>query len=328
MNNAMGFKNILVATDFTHNAETVLQQALWIADHSNARITLIHVLPDLRKAIVSASPTARYDLLFGQSEQFQEEMREEAQARMRFLIAKLHAEDRDITCRTLLGDPALAIIHAVQQDKHDLVLVGTRKLTTWEQVFVGSTTKRLLRKCPAPVWTVKVEASTAPNSIMAATDFSETSLLAALLARQIANQIGTQLHLVHIVDSKDLPDNVIERLAPNGILREEIAIVARSRMDDFVNLLGDATHSLQTHIGWGIPSEKISQMANSLRFDLLVLGTIGRGGIKGVLLGNTAERVIDTCNCNILAVKSAGFVSPVEPPFWPLYSNAKVKAEV
>ena len=49
------------------------------------------------------------------------------------------------------------------------------------------------------------------------------------------------------------------------------------------------------------------------------MGTVGRSGIKGVLLGNTAEKVLTTCDCSLLTVKPEGYESPISPPFWPLH---------
>jgi nucleotide-binding universal stress UspA family protein len=49
------------------------------------------------------------------------------------------------------------------------------------------------------------------------------------------------------------------------------------------------------------------------KIDLLVMGTICRTGIPGFIIGNTAEKVLDTINCSVLTVKPVGFVSPVAP---------------
>jgi len=43
----------------------------------------------------------------------------------------------------------------------------------------------------------------------------------------------------------------------------------------------------------------------------VILGTIGRTGISAALIGNTAEHVIDRLNCDVLAIKPAGYVSPL-----------------
>ncbi|MBW2698633.1 MAG: universal stress protein, partial [Deltaproteobacteria bacterium] len=47
--------------------------------------------------------------------------------------------------------------------------------------------------------------------------------------------------------------------------------------------------------------------------DLVVMGTISRGGIAGVLVGNTAERLLTRLDCSLLTVKPESFVCPVEP---------------
>jgi len=50
-----------------------------------------------------------------------------------------------------------------------------------------------------------------------------------------------------------------------------------------------------------------------LRIDLLVMGTVCRTGSPGLIIGNTAERVLDSVKCSVLTVKPAGFVSPIAP---------------
>jgi universal stress protein E len=44
-----------------------------------------------------------------------------------------------------------------------------------------------------------------------------------------------------------------------------------------------------------------------------VMGTIGRTGVKGLLIGETAERVLRRANCSVLALKPRGFRSPLDP---------------
>lgn len=68
---------------------------------------------------------------------------------------------------------------------------------------------------------------------------------------------------------------------------------------------------LQQHLVRGRPSDLIVSFAQDNDVGLLVMGTVGRTGIPGLLIGNTAERVIDLVRCSILALKPQGFVSPV-----------------
>jgi hypothetical protein len=67
------------------------------------------------------------------------------------------------------------------------------------------------------------------------------------------------------------------------------------------------------------PLKEIARTADRIHADLIAIGTVGRGGIKGLLLGNTAEKVLNACRCSVLTVKPDDFVSPIEPAFWQLH---------
>ena len=56
----------------------------------------------------------------------------------------------------------------------------------------------------------------------------------------------------------------------------------------------------------------IEAAAAKLKADLLVMGTISRTGIAGLVLGSTAERMLGLVDCSILAVKPRGFETTVE----------------
>jgi nucleotide-binding universal stress UspA family protein len=61
----------------------------------------------------------------------------------------------------------------------------------------------------------------------------------------------------------------------------------------------------------GHPEEVIPQFVVSEGIDLVVMGTVARTGIAGLLIGNTAERLLQRLITSVLAVKPDGFVSPV-----------------
>jgi nucleotide-binding universal stress UspA family protein len=56
---------------------------------------------------------------------------------------------------------------------------------------------------------------------------------------------------------------------------------------------------------------KIPALARKLGVDLVVMGTVGRGGIPGLLMGNTAEAILQQVDCSVLAIKPPGFVTSV-----------------
>lgn len=319
---AIGYRSILVATDFSPHADAAVKQAVWLARQVGAKITLAHTLPDLRNVVHSASTQAKMDLFYGEGSEFQREVRQDSDAKMRRMIVDLNAVDLDVKVETLLGAPYAEITHAVQQEGYDLVLAGTRGLAAWKQFIVGSTTKRLLRKCPSSVWIVKAEHVGPPKAVLAATDFSEVSRRAVLEGLWVARQASAEFHLLHVVDVMDVPHDVISKI-PEGIaLRREITEESKHRFDGFVESLNTSPDQVKRHLSIGTPWQEVGRLAKNLNIDLIALGTVGRSGIKGVFMGNTAEKVLATCDHSMLVVKPADFVSPIMPPFWPLHPDS------
>lgn len=317
--NIKGYQRILVGIDFSPSSEAAVKQATWLARQCDATITLAHTLPDLRRAVDSVSYQAKVDLFYGEGSVFQREVRRESDARMRRMIENLNAVDLVVNYETLLGAPYTEITYAVQQEGYDIVLVGTRGLAAWQRLFVGSTARRLIRKCPSSVWTVKAEHVGPPKSVLAATDFSEMSRRAVLEGLWVAQRASAQFHLLHVIDSEDVPEDIISRIPQGSSLRHEINEEAKRRFDEFVESLNTDPDQIQRHLSFGTPWQEIGRLALHLNVDLIALGTVGRSGIKGVLLGNTAEKVLNTCDCSILTVKPADFVSPIMPPFRPIH---------
>ncbi len=234
-----GYKRILVATDFSPSSDAALQQAVWLARSAGAKITLAHTLPDLRRAVHSASYKAKLDLLCGEGSTFQQEVRQESDDRMQKMVVDLNAADLVITIETLLGAPETEITHSVQQEGYDWVLAGSRGLGAWGRFFVGSTAKRLIRNCPTSVWIVKAEHVGTPKVVLASTDFSEASRKAVLHGLWVARQANADFHLLHVFDSMDIPEDVIAKETryaslrlyvtdvPGGQLQSEIPLTER-----------------------------------------------------------------------------------------------------
>lgn len=78
---------------------------------------------------------------------------------------------------------------------------------------------------------------------------------------------------------------------------------SESRLNDIVRRLRQpgvpVTHRLQA----GIPDAIIGDAAEETQADLIVLGTHGRTGLKHILLGSTAERVLTMAPCPVLTIR-------------------------
>jgi nucleotide-binding universal stress UspA family protein len=69
--------------------------------------------------------------------------------------------------------------------------------------------------------------------------------------------------------------------------------------------------SLHFHLPQGAAQKMIPELAVKLGADIVVMGTVARTGISGLIIGNTAETILYQLECSVLASKPAGFITPV-----------------
>jgi nucleotide-binding universal stress UspA family protein len=314
MNSTSIYQRILVATDFSPCSDAALRQAIWWAGKSGGSLTLVHVLPNIRHLVESASYQARVDFLYAEGNEFRKEVQEVSESRLKTLASKIAEHGISVSYKTLLGAPYAEITRLVMEQSNDLVLMGTHGMSGWKQFLLGSTSQRLIRTCPAPVWVVKAEHVEPPKIVLAATDFSEVSRRAAREALGIARQAAAKLHLVHVIDATEFPAEFLTHLSTAGAIWQEVKEDAQHRFQELITSLGTTQDQVECHIANGAPWHEVARLAADIHAELVVLGTVGRSGLKGVLMGNTAEQVLSVCDCSILAVKPEDFVSPVLPP--------------
>ena len=309
-----GYRRVLAATDFSAYGEAALKRAVWIAQQNHSHLVLAHCVADLRRAVSKTSYRSRIEFLEGSEEHFQRELRRESDEQLQRTIESFGPTGLEIRYETLLGEPYVELIHSVQQEKHDLVVTGTRGHGTWTQMLLGSTARRLVRNCPSAVWIVKSQDVKPPRAIVVAVDMSEASRSALQQAVWLGARAGAVVHVLHVVEANDIPLDLLDQKssAPAGTLREQIDREANQELD---KLLHEATlaNEPHRHVASGVPSEEIVKLAQRIAAGLIVLGTVGRSGMKGLLLGNTAETVLSHAECDVLAVKPAGFESPIVP---------------
>ena len=293
------YERVLVAIDYSPPCRAALNQALWLVRKCGVKLTLKHAAPGSKRLFQIAS-----------------EIRQESELKMRQLLTDLQAGDLDAEISTRIGEPFIVLIHAVQHEGFDLVLAGTRGVANWEQFFMGSTAKRLIRKCPASVWIVQSKHVGPPRVVLAPTDFSEVSRKAVLQGFWLAEQAGAAFHLIHVVDSNDVQEPMATSSGHESEQQQEINRKATERLAVFIESLGIDPSRIRSHLIFGTPWKEIQHFVQLNNVDLIAMGTVGRSGLKGLFLGSTAEKVLDTCDCGILATKPDGFVSPVEPEYW------------
>jgi nucleotide-binding universal stress UspA family protein len=141
------------------------------------------------------------------------------------------------------------------------------------------------------------------QTVVVATDFSETAEQALNAALEVVQGTNRRLELVHVVldplqrpwtveaagiDFAALQQGWVERAA-----QEFQALLKRRRLDPA---------AVRTHIVIGRPDAEIVRFAQEHGADLIVMGTHGYGAVKRFLLGSVADRVVRQANCPVLVV--------------------------
>lgn len=223
--------------------------------------------------------------------------------------------------RTLRGTPFLAVIREVLREGHDLVVVPAPGAPGVAERLLPSQALHLVRKCPVPVWLLRPAEAPLPRRIGAAVDVdparSELDHRILATAFAVAAACNARIDVLHALTL--YPSEAMLR-GRGGLGEAEVAAIvdrAGARADAALRALtaefaATGVGSVQ-HVLRGAPAQVIPIHVREAGLDLLVMGSVGRTGIAGLLIGNTAEEMLQRVECSILALRPPGFVSPIAP---------------
>lgn len=132
-------------------------------------------------------------------------------------------------------------------------------------------------------------------------DFSERSFEALEYARVLTKQFGAKLHLAHVYQP-DYPLTTVVAM-PLALPPVQVAQGVRRHLKDVAKKCGIELSPGNTHAVEGGASEEICNLARRHAIDLIVVSTRGTTGLKHLLLGSTAERVVRYSPCPVLVVR-------------------------
>ena len=319
------FKNILYLAEPGKDQTAALARAVSLAENNQARLTLLEIIEPPRSGILEGSRTL--DALFTGA----------SQRRMAALeaLAEPYQERLDIAVKVRLGTPYLEAIREVLAENRDLVIKLANPEEGLLERFLRGTDLQLLRKCPCPVLVMSPQDKDNYRRILAAVDFDpwraepeETTALNRQilgLASSLALSDFADLHLAH--SWEPLSPEMMRLWSDTedaGEIAAQVNIEHLRHQEGFERLarqlrdwIGDETYDYLTprlHLLQGSARETIPALAARMKFDLVIMGTVGRAGIPGAIIGNTAEAILGQLRCALLAVKPADFVTPVTLP--------------
>lgn len=303
-------RRILLAVDGAYDRRAFIGEAATVAKDVDAQVALLSVLdmPADDQTNTELSDLKRW-VIDDNLEQLQD------------ISSELVKDGIQVTSKQSVGKPYLEIIREAMKGDYDLVMKPAENGATIKNLLFGSTDMQLFRLCPCPVYVFKPTLNTELRRIMIAVDLladdEEKSALSDTVlqwGKYVAELVDAELHVVHIWDlygeltlrGKSISAYTIDKLVKN---EEEKHY---QWLNEALARNGIEQQKIQVHFYKGEAKKLIPEIANSTETDLLVMGTVGRTGIPGFFIGNTADAVLRQVKCSVLAIKPEGFATPVQ----------------
>jgi nucleotide-binding universal stress UspA family protein len=137
------------------------------------------------------------------------------------------------------------------------------------------------------------------DNILLAVDGSEHSLRAAKTASDLIRVMKAKTLLVVIYDP------VPPYLGEPNLSQAIAARVKESQdvLDEATNTVGEIPAEIHTEMIEGQIAEKIIEVASTRNSDMVIMGSRGRGGLAGALLGSNSQKVVSHATCPVLIVR-------------------------
>src|SRR2546427_8770487 len=151
-------QHVLVPIDFSTTADRALEYAMALAQHLQARLTLLHVL--------DMTPVTMDEMTPGMTATFLETQETEAQHLLQASLERVQRAGLQGDSLLVQGTPTQTIVDTAGEQQGDLIIMGTHGRTGLGHVFLGSVAEHVVRQGPCPVLVVR----RAPDSSAPAED--------------------------------------------------------------------------------------------------------------------------------------------------------------
>jgi nucleotide-binding universal stress UspA family protein len=291
----VGFHKILCPTDFSESSKQALVVAVRLAISHDAELVIEHAwhLPPLALTEEVAFPAATIQQMVDDEERALAAAVDEAR----------QVGAKRVTSVFARGVPWDQIVETARHDVAiDLIVMGTHGRTGFTRILLGSVAENVIRHAPCSVLAVRGHAPAGVfKHVLCPVDFSPSSRYAAELAVAIAEPGGAGVVLLHVLDM------------PVGYLGDPMIVDLSAELDRHAERVLEAwsaelcTRSevpvtISSRIGRAGP-QILAALEADRTFDLVVLGSHGRTGLRRVLIGSVAEKTVRHAPCPVLIAR-------------------------
>lgn len=262
-------KKILVPCDFSKPAINAFRIALDLAVKAKGSVHLLNVieLPAIHDPIIM--PVITFE------KEFMKELKDKTNARFEKVIARYKANGVTVKTEIEFGSPARLITDFAKKKSVDLIVMGTHGATGFRDYFVGSNAEKVVRLSKVPVLITK-NYYKGPTKNIVFPNTLETEHQEALImkVKELQAFFKAHLHIVYI--------NTPTNFTPDNVTME--------RLREFAKTFGFRNYTLNVY-NYPFEEAGIIHFTNSIKGDMVAMGTHGRTGLSRFINGSLAEDV-------------------------------------
>jgi nucleotide-binding universal stress UspA family protein len=283
-------RRVLCPIDFSDFSRAAALEAIELARACGAEITALFVFPIPSAwmgtaSVAFAEPDSAVKSVVAQD--------------LAFLFAPAREAGVRVVSQIETGEPARLILEAAEKMRADVIVMGTHGRSGFERWVLGSTTDKVLRKAPCPVFTVSRPAegptagTPALHGILCAIDLSESSGRTVSYALSLGRSTGAPVALLHVLEGA---------IAMRG--RTLLEAEARERLREVVEAAGGLSGPVEQIVVAGKAYREILRVAEERHSALVVMGVHGRTPAGGSFFGSTADHVVRQALVPVLTVRA------------------------
>lgn len=307
------FRSILVATDTRLDDHPIVSEAAGIARRCQSALKIVDVVPEFPWIV---------RLALKEHDEILETLMAQKRERIEALAAPLRSSGLQVETAVLSGRTSVEIIREVLRGGHDLVFRVAKGKTSQRSGFFGTTSLHLLRDCPCAVWLAAAGPSPHYSHVMACIDTTGEGDIDAELNAKVYDA-ASFVSLEHLAKLSIVQAWTIfgegflftrTRMEDFQHLTDNVRRRIHTLLDQFLQPRGSSSGAKNVYLLKGEATAVLPAFAVERAVDLIVMGTVARSGAAGLIIGNTAERILDQIECSVLALKPDDFASPIRLP--------------
>lgn len=196
------------------------------------------------------------------------------------------------------GEPCEKIIQTAVDENADLIVLGRRGLRKIDRALMGSVTGCVVTHSPVDVLVIPMKSMSSFKNILVPVDGSECCAHAVERAVNIAKKCSSSVEFVSVID---LPD---EFYAEAISAVDSLIAKAKANLQSALNKAEQQGVAATFCLKEGETYKEIVSRSVELCSDIIIMGSHGRRGIKKMIIGSTAQKVIGYAACPVLVVKN------------------------